>query len=240
MIDIHCHLLPNIDDGASNMDESIALAELAVINDIKHMILTPHINIGRFNNNAQVIQQGLAEFEFELEKRSIDLSVSAGAEVRISADIMFMVERGNIPFVGKWNKMDVILLEMPHSNVPPGSEQLVKWLINKNILPIIAHPERNRDVQKDSSAIKPFIKMGCLMQITASSLLGGFGDMSLTRSKELLEMGVVQFIASDAHNIKRRPPMLKEALNAAKELIGEDEANKLVYDNPARLLELYQ
>jgi len=238
MIDIHCHLLPNIDDGASDMAEAIALAKLAVQNNIKHMILTPHINIGRFDNNTQVISDSVDAFKLELQKQDIPLSVSAGAEVRISADIMMMVEKGNVPFVGKWKGMDAMLLEMPHSNIPVGSDKLVKWLMKKNIIPIIAHPERNRDVQKNISVLKPFIQMGCLFQITASSLLGGFGDVGVTRAKELLEMGVIHFIASDAHNLKRRPPMLAEAVEVAKTIIGETEANKLVYDNPAMLLEL--
>ncbi len=236
MIDIHCHLLPHIDDGASDMDEAIALAKLAVKNNIKHMILTPHINIGRFDNNAQVISESVTAFKQALQQQGVDLSVSFGAEVRISADIMLMVEKGNVPFLGKWQGKDALLLEMPHSNVPLGSDQLVKWLLKKNIIPIIAHPERNRDVQKDISVLKPFIQMGCLFQITGSSLLGDFGETCLTRAKQLLEMGVIQFIASDAHNIKRRPPMLAEALEVAKTVIGEAEANKLVYDNPAELL----
>ena len=238
MIDIHCHLLPNIDDGASDMVEAIALAKLAVQNNIKHMILTPHINIGRFDNNTQVISHALEAFKLELENQKVDLSVSAGAEVRISADIMMMVEKGNVPFIGKWQGMDAMLLEMPHSNIPVGSDKLVKWLIKKNIIPIIAHPERNRDVQKNIAVLKPFIQLGCLFQITGSSLLGDFGDTCVDRAKELLEMGIIQFIASDAHNIKRRPPMLAEALDVAKSVIGDVEANKLVYDNPAMLLEL--
>lgn len=238
MIDIHCHLLPNIDDGASDMVEAIALAKLAVQNNIKHMILTPHINIGRFDNNTQVISESVDAFKLELEKQNVPLSISFGAEVRISADIMMMVEKGNVPFIGKWKGMDALLLEMPHSNIPVGSDKLVKWLMAKNIIPIIAHPERNRDVQKNIAVLKPFIQMGCLFQITGSSLLGAFGDICVTRAKELLEMGVIHFIASDAHNLKRRPPMLAEAVDVAKTVIGDVEANKLVYDNPAMLIEL--
>lgn len=238
MIDIHCHFLPNIDDGASDMDEAIELAKLAVENNIKHSILTPHINIGRFNNNLAVINEAVQGFKVELEKQGIPLNVYSGAEVRISPDIMPMIEKGNVPFVGKWKGMDALLLEMPHSNIPIGSDKLVKWLLKKNIIPIIAHPERNRDVQKDMSVLKPFIQLGCLFQVTGSSLLGHFGDICVTRSIELLEMGVIQFIASDAHNIKRRPPMLTEAVAIAANVIGEAEANKLVYDNPALLLDI--
>jgi tyrosine-protein phosphatase YwqE len=124
------------------------------------------------------------------------------------------------------------------SRTKHGSDKLVKWLMAKNIIPIIAHPERNRDVQKNIAVLKPFIQMGCLFQITGSSLLGAFGDICVTRSKELLEMGVIHFIASDAHNLKRRPPMLAEAVDVAKTVISDVEANKLVYDNPAMLIEL--
>lgn len=237
MIDLHCHMLPGIDDGAQTLDESLELARLAVADGIKHTVCTPHINIGRFDNNITTIKSAFDKLEQALEEHNIPLKISMGAEVRISPEMMFLVEKEKIPFLGTWEGKKVLLLEMPHSHIPPGSDKLVKWLMSRNILPMIAHPERNRDVQKNPSLLRPFVQMGCLFQLTASSLTGAFGEASQTIARDLLKDGQVTVIATDAHNIKRRPPLLKEGLDAAIEVVGGQAAMKLVLDNPSAIID---
>ena len=143
-----------------------------------------------------------------------------------------MVEQGLIPFLGEWEDKQVLLLELPHSHVPPGSDKLVQWLLDRNIQPMIAHPERNKDVMRDLDKIIPFVELGCLFQITAMSVAGRFGESAEQRSIELLEMGVVTIIASDAHNAKYRPPDMEPGRAAAASIVGEEESWALVRDRP--------
>lgn len=237
MIDLHCHLLPGIDDGAQTLDESLELARLAVADGITHSVCTPHINIGRFDNDVRTISAAFEQLQQGLIDAGIPLKISMGAEVRISPEMMFLIEKDRIPYLGNWQGKKVLLLEMPHSHIPPGSDKLVKWLLSRNILPMIAHPERNRDVQKNPSALRPFIQMGCLFQLTASSITGAFGETSQAIAIDLLKQQLATVIATDAHNVKRRPPLLKEGLQAAAEVIGEAAATQLVLDNPLVIIE---
>lgn len=232
MIDIHCHFLPGIDDGPGTLDEALALARLAVENGITHTVITPHIHAGRWDNSASIIRTVGRDFQHALVENNIPLQVGFAAEVRIGLEIMEQINNRQIPFLGFWEGKKVMLLEMPHSHVPVGIEHLVTWLMERDILPMIAHPERNKDVHRHFSKIEPLIGMGCLFQLTAGSVAGQFGEPSRQRAVQLLEYGAVTVLASDAHNIKNRPPDLRSGCDAAAEVVGTDEAFRLVLDNP--------
>ena len=235
MIDLHSHLLPGIDDGPSTLDQSLELAALAYQNGITHSILTPHIHPGRYTNNAKTISKACSDFAQALSSRGIPLKVGFAGEVRLSDEILMMVENEDIPFYGKLNQHNVLLLELPHNHVPAGSEKLIQWLLNKNIRPMIAHPERNKEIMSNLDKIKPFVQMECLIQVTAGSIVGLFGQTAQQCSRSLLEMGLVTVIASDAHNVKYRPPQLDHGRDAAAKILGEDEANRMVFDRPANI-----
>ncbi len=232
MIDIHCHFLPGIDDGPDTLEESLDLARLAVKNGITHTVITPHIHAGRWENTSPIIKAIALDFKRALLENDIPLQVGVAAEVRIGVEIMDQINNRQIPFLGRWGNKKVMLLEMPHSHVPMGIERLVSWLLERNILPMVAHPERNKDIHRRLSKLDPLIEMGCLFQVTASSVAGQFGEPSRTRAIQLLEKGVVTVLASDAHNAKYRPPELHRGRDAAAEIIGEDGAYRLVLDNP--------
>jgi protein-tyrosine phosphatase len=236
MIDIHCHFLPGIDDGPDTLEESIALARLAVNNGITHSVITPHIHAGRWENSAPIIKTIGLDFKRALLENNIPLQVGIAAEVRIGVEIMEQINNRQIPFLGHWDDKKVMLMEMPHSHVPVGIETMVRWLLDRNILPMIAHPERNKDVHRNLDKIESLIEMGCLFQLTASSVSGRFGEPSRIRARELLERGVVTVLASDAHNCQYRPPSLKNGRDAAAEIIGVDEAYRLVLDNPWKIV----
>ncbi|MBX2809275.1 MAG: capsular biosynthesis protein [Cellvibrionaceae bacterium] len=236
MIDIHCHLLPGIDDGPDTMEAALAMARLAVANGITHAVLTPHIHPGRWDNSASLIKDAALDFKQMLLTCDIPLQIGVAAEVRVGTEIMHQINGRQIPFLGHWGERRVMLLEMPHSHVPMGIERLVNWLLERNILPMIAHPERNKDVHRNPGKLSPLIGMGCLIQLTASSISGQWGQRSQQCAHELLAQGVVTVIASDAHNIKHRPPNLNPGRDAAAEIVGEDEAYRLVLDNPWRIV----
>ncbi len=149
MIDLHCHLLPGIDDGPVTLASALQLATLAVANGITHAVVTPHVNPGRYENTAPSIASVFEAFQTELTAQGINLKLGMAGEVRICPEIPPMLEQGLIPFLGEWEGKKVLLLELPHSHVPPGSDKLVQWLLDRDIQPMIAHPERNKDVMRD-------------------------------------------------------------------------------------------
>mgnify|MGYP000076588338 CR=1 FL=1 len=232
MIDLHSHLLPGIDDGARSLDESLQLARMAVADGITHITFTPHIHPGRYDNSVNTIEPVFLKLQQALKDEAIPLTVAMSGEVRLSAEVLMLVAQNQVPFLGEWEGQKVMLLELPHSHIPPGSDKLVKWLLDRNILPMIAHPERNKDIMRDLDMIAPFVEMGCLFQITAMSVAGGFGVPAAQRSMEILEKGWATVLATDAHNLDRRPPVLSGGLAAARAVVGEEAANALVFDNP--------
>jgi len=232
MIDLHCHLLPGIDDGPDTLEDALALARLAVANGITHATVTPHVHPGRYENTAVSIAGVFREYVAALKAECIALELGMAGEVRISPEILPMVEQGLIPFLGEWQGKKVLLLELPHSHVPPGSDKLVQWLLDRHIQPMIAHPERNKDVMRNLDKITPFVELGCLFQLTAMSVAGRFGEAAEGRARDLLEMGVVTIIASDAHNTNHRPPDLEPGRAAAAAIVGEEESWQLVRDRP--------
>ena len=239
MIDLHSHLLPGIDDGASSLEEALSLARIAVADGITHMAMTPHVHPGRFENTQQTILPVFREFNAALDAHGINLSVYAAGEVRLSAEMLGMFAVDQLPFLGEWDGQRVMLLELPHSHVPPGSDKLVQWLMARGVVPMIAHPERNKGIMSDVSKLAPFVELGCLFQLTAMSVAGKFGVEAKRLSDEMLDKGWVTVIASDAHNADRRPPVLSDAVEAASQLIGPAEARRLVWDNPAKIIGLF-
>jgi len=235
MYDLHNHLLPGIDDGAPNIDTSIELAQIAINDGITHMVCTPHIHPERYDNNKTTIHTALQKFTSALEQNHLNLQVAAAAEVRIGPEIISSVKNQTLPFLGEWQTNPVLLLELPSNIIPVGSDNLTKWLFSQRIPPIIAHPERNQAIINNPIKLKPFIEQGCLLQITASALTGNFGQDSKAFAQQLLLENKVTIMATDAHNIKYRPPQLTNSLNIAKELIGETAAKKLVIDNPSEI-----
>ncbi len=231
-IDIHSHLLPGIDDGAQTLDEAIALARYAVEKGISHSVLTPHIHPGRYDNDLDSIDRAFQLLQDEINQQQIPLQIAYAAEVRISVEMMELIAQGKIPFLGQFKEQNVLLLEFPHSHILPGSDKLVNWLLKRKIKPIIVHPERNKELQADFTKITPFLKAGCLLQVTAGSLVGKFGKKSQNIAQLLIEKQWAHFIATDAHNLKYRPPDLKEVNAYLTSILGETKARQLLFDNP--------
>ena len=236
MIDIHCHMLPGIDDGPKTLDQAIELARLAVANGITHAVLTPHIHPDRYTNTASTIHSSLEAFRASLAENSVPLKLGYAGEVRLDDEILTMVQEQKIPFYGAIGGYRVLLLEFPHSHVPMGSENLVKWLLNQKIRPLIAHPERNKGVMRKLDSIRPFVEMGCMFQLTAGSVAGYFGEPAQATARALLENGWVTVLASDAHNVAHRPPRLDHGRDAAAQIVGEKLARRMVYDRPWALV----
>ncbi|MBF7730487.1 tyrosine-protein phosphatase [Pseudomonas sp. N040] len=232
MIDLHNHLLPGIDDGAPDLATSLALARIAVADGITHLVCTPHIHPGRYDNTPAIIQGAHAQFVAALQAADIPLQVATAAEVRFGAELMLGIGAGQIPFLGEWQGKQVLLLEFPHGEVPFGAERMISWLLQRNIVPMLAHPERNKGIMRAPARLKPFIEQGCLLQVTAASVAGGFGPAAEAIAHDLLREGLVTILASDAHNQEYRPPILTDGVRQAARLIGEARAEALVSHTP--------
>lgn len=237
MIDIHTHILPGIDDGAKDLTESLALLKLAENDGITHMVATPHIHMGRFNNAIAQIKNDLESLKLEAHKEGINVKLAAAAEVRLDIELMAMVMANKLPFIGKIADKNVLLLELPHSHMPQGYDKFIQWLAKKNIRVIIPHPERNRDIQSNLYYIQHLKQLGCDFQLTASSIEGEWGESAHTIALQMLKDGLVNYVASDAHSVKRRPPILSQARNTVAQLIGEERATALFVTNPLQLTE---
>ncbi|AMB99073.1 capsular biosynthesis protein [Aerococcus urinaehominis] len=197
MIDIHCHILPGIDDGAKDLPMALEMANLAVAEGISHILATPHYKNNKYDNDSKIITQAAANFQEELDRRGIKLNVFAGQEVRIHGDLMANIEKGEVLFADLNQRY--LLLEFPSQNVPLFSRQVIFDLLSAGIQPVIVHPERNRELMADIDKLQAFIDQGCYAQLTAASYTGEFGKEVEAAAEEMLKRGLVHIMASDAH-----------------------------------------
>lgn len=232
MIDLHCHLLPGIDDGAQDLAEAIGLARLAVAGGISAAVLTPHIHPGRYDNTRASIQSVFAQYVAALKRENIPLQLGMAAEVRLDADLLPAISQDQIPMLGDWQGAPVLLLELPHSHIPHGIDQFLRWLGRRGIRAMIAHPERNKAIMRDYAALKPLLDGQCLFQLTADAVAGGFGEPAQATAERLLIDGHATILASDGHNADHRPPRLTPGRLAVEKLLGDSKAWELVQTNP--------
>lgn len=231
MIDLHCHLLPGIDDGPRNWDESIALCRAMAADGILVAVTTPHLIDGVYENTLAVVRPLVDELNGKLEDLQIELMVHPGAEIDISS--RFVVEKKEeLPILAGG---PCVLLEMPVAVVPSALDRILFDLRSSGILPVLAHPERNEHVQRDPGLVAGWHRSGAAIQVDAESLFGVWGRRAEHSASSLLRRGLVNALASDAHSCDRRPPRLREAVEVARQLIG-DQALQLVTDGPASIL----
>lgn len=242
MIDLHCHLLPCIDDGPSSMEEAITLCRFMVANGIEQAVATPHIHLGRWDNDSEGIRAAYKLLLLELMQQEIPLQLAMAAEVRIDADILPLLALDKIPMLGHWSiankSYNVLLLELPHNHVPAGTEKLIRWLKGRNIIAMIAHPERNKELQRNPQKLELLMQEGCLLQLTAASVAGEFGVAAEEFALKLLDRRAVTVIATDAHNIAGRRPLLAEARDVVTARCGANYAKELTVTNPERVAAL--
>ncbi|UAL45130.1 capsule biosynthesis protein CapC [Shewanella inventionis] len=227
MIDLHCHILAGIDDGAKSIDEALALIRLAEQQGVSRMVATPHIHIGIFDNNLQTISTAFTALTQAAKQSALNVELYAAAEVRIAPEIPMFIEQQQLPFLGRFDNHDVLLLELPSSHIPAGTDNLINWLLARNVLPMIAHPERNRELQSYPERLNAFVQAGCLFQLTASSLLGDMGASAKHLSEHWIKQRVYSIVASDCHSTKRRPPKMAEATQFIATLTAGDYAEQI-------------
>lgn len=229
MIDIHCHILPSIDDGSKSLEESIEMARIAESDGIKKIVATPHQLEGLYQPTNETILLKIAQINKVLQDLGSKIEILPGSDVHIAADLPAKIESGEIFCI---NRKNHILLEFPNQFVPDRIINLLEGLIKKNIIPVISHPERNFLFQREPNILCDIIQTGTLTQITAMSITGEFGREAKRSAKKMLTHRMVHFIASDAHSAKHRPPVLNICIKHLKKIISDDEIEELLSINP--------
>jgi len=247
MIDIHNHLLHGLDDGPSTIEESIQMCQVGFRDGIRTFVASPHTLNGFYHNDREKILGKLRELNDALipfdtkgdgpKKNSpkMEIEILPGADAYLCEKTLQQMDRGELMTIGDRGRF--LLLELPSQGIPYGTENVLAQFIKRGVTPIISHPERNLEISRRPQRYFEMILMGCLGQVTAMSLTGGFGPGPKRTATKLLEKGVLHFIASDAHSTNGRPPVLTSAVIEAGKIVGKERARKMVTEYPRAILE---
>ena len=218
MIDLHCHILPGVDDGAKTMEDSIAMAMAAADEGIHTIVATPHHQNGRYTNEKETVLEKIKELNEELQIKGVPLQILPGQEIRIHGELIEELNEGIS--MGMGNTTNYLFIELPSGHVPRFANQMLFDLQVEGYRPVIVHPERNREIMEDPSLLYDMVKKGIFTQVTAASVAGKFGKKIQTFSHQLIEANLTHFIASDAHNTTTRGFCLQEAYEEIDKQFG--------------------
>ena len=233
MIDLHCHILPGIDDGASDLTASMEMAKLSVADGVTVVACTPHILPGLYHNSGPQIRQATLALQQALDQEGIPLRLVTGADVHMAPDLIAGLRAGRVLSLADTR---YVLVEPPHHVAPVRMEQFFFDLIVAGYVPILTHPERLSWIESQYSGIQRLIRGGVWMQVTAASLTGAFGRSAQYWANHMLDEGCVHILATDAHDTRRRPPHLSAGRDLAARRVGAREAEHLVLTRPLGIL----
>jgi protein-tyrosine phosphatase len=229
VIDLHTHILPGIDDGARSLQESLELGRSAAIEGVTTVAATPHVRAD-YPTTAEQMEEGVATLRTEFRAAGVPVEVIHGGEMEIDTVVNLDPNDVNRFTLGQTGRY--LLVEFPYSGWPFALEGLLHSLRARGITPIIAHPERNPEIQGRPSMIGAAVELGALVQVTAGSISGLFGRGARRAVKRLLELGLVHVLASDVH----RPGFRDGELAAAADLVGGGALGRyLTEDTPASI-----
>jgi len=234
MIDLHCHILPGIDDGAGSLSESIEMCRIAVNDGISKVVCVPHHVVGKYNNNREKITRCVEKLQASLNDEDIPLTLYPGCEIRLDLNLVENIKTGELMTMNDSGRY--ITLELPNEALPQNIEEIISSFIFVGIVPIIGHPERNQVIRNNPGVIYRLVGLGALTQLTSASLTGLFGSEIKKFSIFLLKHKLAHMLMTDAHSSKRRRPVLSEGLEILKEIVGEKAAMEMVEAIPEKIL----
>ena len=229
MIDLHSHILPRLDDGSQSMEESLAMARLAVECGVHAMVATPHCVYGR----TREVYSGWLLLREALEDEGIPLRVYLGMEILGTTETAQLLREGQLFTI---NGSRYPLIEFPFQMTQQEITDILRSVIQAGFLPLIAHPERYECVQEDPGCINVWKKHGCLFQVNRGSLLGRFGGSAQDMALSLVDRGFATVVASDAHSPRMRTPWLRDVYGLLGEEFSSDAARYLLQRNPKSIL----
>ena len=232
MLDIHCHILAWVDDGSENFEMSLNMCKVAELDGIRTIIATPHYISGeRGNPKAELIVDMTKELNNQLERQGIYVNILPGMEVYISPDLPELYKNGQILTL---NNSRYMLIELPMNNIPLYTNDVIYSLQMNDMVPVIAHPERNVVLRNKQGKIDELIEKGALMQVNAGSLRGAFGESVQKAAFDMVNKRLIHFIATDAHSDKKRRPELREAYDMIRNM--DKDLFLKVADNSYKIL----
>jgi protein-tyrosine phosphatase len=235
MIDTHNHILPNVDDGAKSVEDSCEMAQALVELGVTTVCCTPHTTDWAQAGDAESVRRKVADLQAVFDERGLSLKLLAGSEAHLTTTLAADIQQGK---VGTLNGSSYVLLEFPYDSLPQGFERVVFELQVQGKRPVIAHPERIAPIVDDPNILFDLVRRGCLGQLTAMSLSGGFGPRVRDVSELMVEHNLVHVVASDAHDAEPdgRLFALPEARAAVKRISGSDGVTAMFQESPRRVL----
>lgn len=233
MIDLHSHILPGIDDGSPTLDVSLDMARCWVSDGVSVLACTPHILPGLYHNTGPQIRAAIAELQLKLDESAIPLQLVTGADNHVVPDFVAGLKTGRLLTL---NDTRYVLVEPPHHHAPPRLGDLFFAIMASGYKPILTHPERLTWIKSHYALIRLLAFRGVWMQITAGSLTGTFGRGPKYWAERMLSDGLVHIIATDSHDLSKRPPILSQGYEAATKIVGVEEAWRLVHSRPLAVL----
>jgi protein-tyrosine phosphatase len=227
MIDLHCHILPDIDDGPKTFDESVAMARMAAADGIAVIVATPHLNEKLYD--PVEIGRRVSWLNHLLRTSKIPVSILAGADVSV------VFRPGQVQGF-TINDTEYILVEFPHTHLPKNATDILAQFVDNGYKPIITHPERNPSISANPKLLLDLLDEHRYVQVTAGSLTGDFGQAAQQCAQHLLRAGVVDVIATDAHSTSYRKPQLSLGVKAAAEIVGAEAAQRMVFGTPVKII----
>jgi protein-tyrosine phosphatase len=231
MVDLHCHILPGMDDGAKTMEDSLAMAEMAIADGTTHLVATPHASSEYPFDFDQVRRLR----ELLQEKIGDRLKLATGCDFHLNPENLAALRQDPPRFC--INQKDYLLVEFNEFSIPPVMDQMLHELQLAGLHPIVTHPERNAILRSGPERLAKWVQQGCFSQVTGGSLLGFFGEGARQDAQRWIEQGWIHFVSSDGHNTVRRVPTLRPAYEAVRELFGREKAEALFVENPLAAFE---
>lgn len=231
MYDIHCHLLPGLDDGPDTLEQALAMADAAIADGITHVVCTPHCN-SIFSFDYDRVQKARDVLRERLEGR---LTLATGCDFHMAPENLAALKQDAARFC--INQHDYFLVEFSDFSIPPAMDQVLHGLQLAGLRPVVTHPERNPILRESPDRLRSWVRQGCRAQVTAGALTGLFGPEAQRLAQEWVAQGLIHFVASDAHNDRGRPLRLSPARELVARQFGEEKAQALFHDNPRAAFE---
>ena len=232
MIDLHSHILPGLDDGAGDMDETLEMCRIAEADGVHTIVASPHCRNGLYNNDENTIMPALQRTREAVREEGISVQIIPSVEIHITPELFtFFDHNPRLLLGGRY-----VFLELPSQSIPPYTGEFLFEMTLKGYIPIITHPERNTIIQGDPDLLAMWVDGGAIVQVTAMSLTGEFGDRVRGVSLAMVRSGLVHCIATDAHSPGWRKPVLSKARGVLEDILGDNRARAMVEDIPGHIL----
>jgi len=256
MVDLHTHILPGLDDGPTDVTETLAMCRAAVDDGTTTVVATPHMAGGLYHVTREAVLDGVRCLRARLEAEAVPLLVEPGADIHITPDLPDLLREGRLVTVGDRpvGSGAYVMLELPHMVIPQGVLEVLFAVQVMGVTPMISHPERNFEVQNDPDVVRPWVAAGTVLQLTAASVVGDFGRRARRCAHDLLRSRLAHVVASDAHSAasrpmttsrrsrpmttsrRSRPPGLSRARAVVASLLSAEETEEMFVRRPPRIL----